>query len=117
MKKAYKVIIVLVVIGLVIWIAKPIIEQSNELKQLKKERQELIDSFDSLQVEKLRKDSLITKLVKDQNRKVDSVKSDYSLKLNILKDEYKGKIDNISELSIDDNIRLFTELISEKDSI
>ena len=118
MKKSIIIIIVtIIVIGLGYFISRPIIDSYHEIEQIRQERDSIIHAYDSLQVLKVEKDSTVNRLIRNENRKVDSVKNNYSLKLNNLKNEYKGKIDNVDELSIDDNIRLFTELISEKDSI
>lgn len=116
MKKLIIVTIIIVIIGLGYFISKPIMYEYSELQRLRHERDSIENRINFLEIERIKKDSIVTILIVNNEFKIDSVNKAYSSKYKDLKNEYEKKIGDINNFSIDDNIRLFSELISEKDS-
>lgn len=115
MKSIYKVLITVAVIISGVFFFLPI--KQHELEKLRNEKKQIQDEYDSLEIKKTQQDSLIAKMLKAENKKVDSLKKTYSKKYKDLRNEYKDKINDVNEFDIDSNIKLFSDLISQKDSI
>ena len=90
---------------------------SDEITRLQEHGSRLERENDSLLLEYDRLDSLITSYRNIEDVRFDSIREHYVFKLKYLKDEYDRKAILVGNIGIDDNIRLFTGLISEKDTI
>lgn len=120
MKSKTFISVLLVVLALVIgyftYLRPTFSSMDNNIKQLKYEVDSLDRQNELLEIIDRQRDSLITELVKQNDNRLDSVHKMYYYKYKNLRSKYEGKINNVSNLSIDDNIKLFTELISKEDS-